>query len=497
MPGGRNRPLSIAIVALGGQGGGVLTKWLVDIAEACGFLAQSTFVAGVAQRTGATVYCVEMFPTEDLPADVPAPVFTPYPVPGDVDVVVAGEITEAGRAIQKGFVTPNATTLIASTHRVYSIEEKVALGDGIVDQQPVHEAAKAASRHAVLFDMQQAADDAGAVISAVLLGAIASSGAFPFKRQSYEAAIRKDGRAVEANLRGFAAGFDGDRSKSEEANDDVPIAEGPNGERLLSRVRDELPQVLESVAAFGALRALDFQDAAYGDDYLDRVRAFADIDGPEQSYRLTLVVARLLALQMCYEDTIRVAELKTRAARFHRVRQHLNADESQIAYLTEYFHPRFEEFCDTLPARVGRFLHGSRVAQGLLQPLFRGGRLISTNKLSGYLMLRLLARTRRWRRGTLRFENQHAMIDAWLETVRNLIQSDYDAAVAVASSIEIVRGYGDTWQRGFSRYQTIVEHFDALPVEDRARKVRQLLTAALADESGSAFTDAMANLEAA
>jgi indolepyruvate ferredoxin oxidoreductase, beta subunit len=53
-----DRPITVAILALGGQGGGVLTKWLVELAEANGFLAQSTYVAGVAQRTGSTVYCI-------------------------------------------------------------------------------------------------------------------------------------------------------------------------------------------------------------------------------------------------------------------------------------------------------------------------------------------------------------------------------------------------------------------------------------------------------
>ena len=127
----RERPLSVAILAVGGQGGGVLTKWLVDTAEANGYIAQSTFVAGVAQRTGATVYCVEMFPRDRAEALGQEPVFTPYPVPGDVDLVIVGEMAETGRAIQKGFVTPNITTLIASSHRIYSITEKEALGDGI------------------------------------------------------------------------------------------------------------------------------------------------------------------------------------------------------------------------------------------------------------------------------------------------------------------------------------------------------------------------------
>ena len=56
------RPITIAIVALGGEGGGVLADWIVDLAEHGGYLAQATSVPGVAQRTGATIYYVELFP---------------------------------------------------------------------------------------------------------------------------------------------------------------------------------------------------------------------------------------------------------------------------------------------------------------------------------------------------------------------------------------------------------------------------------------------------
>ena len=50
------RPLSIAVLAMGGQGGGVLADWIVALAESQGWAAQSTSVPGVAQRTGATIY---------------------------------------------------------------------------------------------------------------------------------------------------------------------------------------------------------------------------------------------------------------------------------------------------------------------------------------------------------------------------------------------------------------------------------------------------------
>ena len=52
------RPIAIAVMAMGGQGGGVLVDWIVALMEGQGWLAQSTSVPGVAQRTGATIYYV-------------------------------------------------------------------------------------------------------------------------------------------------------------------------------------------------------------------------------------------------------------------------------------------------------------------------------------------------------------------------------------------------------------------------------------------------------
>ena len=123
------RAITIALLAMGGEGGGVLADWLVDLAEQNGFAAQATSVPGVAQRTGATIYYLEMFPLDQVPAGA-QPVLGLSPVPGEVDVVVASELMEAGRALQRGLVTPGRTTLIASTHRVYSMTERTAIADG-------------------------------------------------------------------------------------------------------------------------------------------------------------------------------------------------------------------------------------------------------------------------------------------------------------------------------------------------------------------------------
>ena len=118
--------IKLAILAVGGQGGGVVSDWIVDLAERNGWYAQSTSVPGVAQRTGATIYYIEMVREGDG-----TPVLSLMPAPGDVDIVLAAELMEAGRAMQRGLVTPDRTTLIASTHRTLAVSEKTVPGSGI------------------------------------------------------------------------------------------------------------------------------------------------------------------------------------------------------------------------------------------------------------------------------------------------------------------------------------------------------------------------------
>ncbi|HEX5764571.1 MAG TPA: indolepyruvate oxidoreductase subunit beta family protein [Woeseiaceae bacterium] len=496
------RPITIAMLALGGQGGGVLSNWLVDLAEANGFLAQSTYVAGVAQRTGATVYCVEMLRRAAAEAEGRPPVFAQYPVPGDVDIVIASELAETGRALEKGFVTPNITTLIASSHRDYAISEKTALGDGIMDLQPVMEAAREAAQRFICFDMAARARETSSVISAVIFGAVAGSGALPFQREQYEEVIRASGRAVGTNLAGFAAGFAGahNHTSTTAVVEQMPLAmpKGPAGKALAVRIDGMLPAGCRNMALHGALRTLSYQDQAYADLYLERLARIESLDRsqPHASANpdLTETVARELALQMCYEDTIRVAEIKTRTDRLAGIGRDIGAASGQPWYVTEYFHPRFEEMCDTLPAGLGARAVASPAARRWTAPLFRTGRNLNTNKIWGYVLLSTLARLRRWRRGTLRYTVQQQHIEGWLAAVAETATVDYEGAVALAGSIEIVRGYGETYERGLKRYRTMLEASRRAAPGTKADLLRRLHGAALADEQGSAFEKTLSEI---
>ncbi len=198
-----DKPLSVAILAMGGQGGGVLADWIVAMAEAEGWVAQSTSVPGVAQRTGATIYYIEMLPAKDGRA----PVLSLMPTPGDVDVVVAAEFMEAGRSILRGLVTPERTTLITSSHRAFAVVEKEKPGDGAGDPTVVVEASDIAAKRVVAFDLQALAETNGSVISSAMFGALAGAAVLPFPRAAFEAAIKAGGKGVGPSLKAFSAAF--------------------------------------------------------------------------------------------------------------------------------------------------------------------------------------------------------------------------------------------------------------------------------------------------
>ena len=530
------RVFKLAIAALGGQGGGVLTQWLLHAAEASGFIAQATSVPGVAQRTGATLYYLEFFPRAAAEAAGADPVLALMPQPGDVDLVVASELMEAGRTIQRGLVTRERTTLVASTHRVFTISEKSALGDGLADSESVLGVARASAKRLVALDMEALAREHGSVISSVVLGALAGSGALPFAADACEQAMRASGRALERNLAAYQAG----KARAEAASGEVvagslqarfrsadaqgsPESEGvpssagtglptsgallateafdpppaprnPKARALMERISNEFPGTCANMLGTGVHRLVDYHNHRYAGLYLDRLRSIFALDSAARQHTLLLETARGLALWMSYEDTARVADLKTRGARFARVSAEVSGGSAQIMRLVDYLSPRVEEICGSLPAWLGAPLMKWNFSRRTLQ-VFTGGKKISTDRLWGYLLMRAMARTRAWRLSSLRHREEDARIREWLAALKELAPQDYELAVEMAACQQLVKGYGETFERGLSRYQAIREALPALRgANDPAGTVRELREAALADEEGREFEAALARL---
>lgn len=488
------RSLNIAILAMGGEGGGVLADWIVDMAEHAGYVAQTTSVPGVAQRTGATIYYVEIFPE----IGGAQPVLALMPFPGEVDVVIASELMEAGRALQRGLVTPERTTLIASTHRVYSMTEKTAMGDGRVDASALVEGCRAAAARFVCGDFARAAEDSRSVISAVLFGALAATERLPFPRKAFEAAISRSGVGVESSLAAFAVGHDL-AAGVERAAQGVPRARSAIGPALVPlavRIERHFPAPAGPTLIAGVKRLADYQDLAYAEEYLDLLVPIRDLDHSPDA-RLLAATARHLALWMSYEDTIRVADLKTRRGRFRRVRDEVRLEHTQVLQINEYLHPRVEEIADTLPAWLGRWLLDTPWARSLVARLTARGRVVQTSSVSGFLLLYGIASLRPLRRSSLRFAEETGRIGQWLARVRETAATDPALALELALCQRLVKGYSDTHARGLRNFQTVLAALSVLRGKpDAAARLRGLCDAALADESGAQLQSALQELRA-
>lgn len=470
--------ISIAVAALGGQGGGVLSNWIVELAENCGYRAQYTAIAGVAQRTGTTIYAIELYPEAEIRDQ--DPVLSLMPVSGDVDIVIAAELMEAGRAVNRGIVTPDKTTLIASDHRIFSIGEKEVMGDGRLGSDEVRSAIKKAAKKLVLFDMDELVEKSSSVISSVLFGALAGSGALPIKRAVYEEIIRKSGRAVNTNLKGFELGFDA-------ANNDVnkTVCQNEPDDRTGYQGIDEFHEEARPVITYGVHKLVDYQDDTYAKEYLKKLNGIED---PE----LLSETARHLALWMCFEDVIRVADLKTRAERTNLIASEVKAIKGQIWYGHDYFHPRYEEFCDTLPASVGRSFRKSGFWKAIFSPFFSKGRIIRPKTIFGYLILRFVANLRGLRRSSLRFREEHKRIDAWLDLIKKISSENLSLAFEVAKCPRIIKGYGETHARGINRFSRIMAGLEQNNSLD-AEAITEFCDAALLSEKGTEFNQVFNN----
>lgn len=501
------RIIKLTIAALGGQGGGVLTDWLIAIAEANDYIVQATSVPGVAQRTGATIYYLEFCPRAHAERHGREPVMALMPVAGDVDCVVASELAEAGRAIARGLVDRERTALISSTHRAYAIGEKSALGRGIADPQGLLELVRTQGKRSILFDMEQTAERNRSVISAVLLGAISGAGVLPFPKESFAEAIVRSGIAVATSLAAFEdahrqAESGGTQATAQKSAGLRPVPDTARTAALqpvLERVR-RLPSAAQPLVLEGVRRTLDYQDAAYAGLYLERIERIALLDDSRAATEkdtLTQAVARSLALWMTFEDTIRVADLKTRAERFVRVRAEIGAPPGQLFGITEFLRPGVDEIVGTLPAVLGhRVLRSPRVIRWLNR--FTGGRQIRTTTVSGFLLLRSVAGLKRWRRATWRFRQENARIEAWLAAIERHAPTRYALAVELARSQRLLKGYGETYERGWRNFSALSQQLERLAARpDGAALLSRLQEAALADEEGAALARELSSLAGA
>ncbi|MEA3393591.1 MAG: indolepyruvate oxidoreductase subunit beta family protein [Pseudomonadota bacterium] len=498
----QQKPITLLICALGGEGGGVLSEWLIDVARASGYPAQSTSIPGVAQRTGATTYYVEVFPVPLAELGGRRPVFSLYPAPGSLDAIVSSELLETARQIGNSMSAAERTLVITSSNRTLTTQERMQLGDGRTDTAPLLELVRTHSREHHVFDMGELARSSGTIVSAVMLGAIAGSGLFPFTRAAYEGVIEAGGKGTAASLRGFAKGFElvqGQQSQArlvkEMLSDSEHLAHKPPA--LQPDLAQIFPPAVQDIVALGHARLVEYQGTAYAQRYIDRLQQVllaersSDPAGAH-GFAVTRETARWLALWMAFDDIVRVADLKSRARRWQRVQGEVKAGSDDLLKVYDHFKPGAPEFAALLPQSLAQHVLAwdrRRVNDGKASwalPL-----KIGTHSVGGMIALRGLASLKWLRPLGSRFATEQALIEQWLAAVVSTTRRHWQAGLEIAQCGRLIKGYGSTNERGKDNLLHVIEHLAAATSfasdDIRAEAIAAARTAALADDAGQAL----------
>ena len=496
------RPITLLIAALGGEGGGVLTNWIVSAAEQAGYPVQSTSIPGVAQRTGATTYYIEILPVLTGELDGKRPVLALTPGVGDIDIAVASELLEAGRTVANGFVTPDRTTFIGSLSRSYAMDEKIAMGDGRFDQDRLTAIIKDNARDSLLLDMEALAKQSGSIVSAVMLGTIAGLQRLPVSAEQLEAAIREDGKSVESNLRGFRAGLEAARAKVQPMRPAEKKKYAPVTPELLEHeVSYSMPALAQPIAIEGVRRLIAYQSLAYAKLYLDRLRPVTDADAAAGMHgNLLKEVARHLAVRMSYEDVVRVAQAKIAPSRMRRIACDELHVKNEPYSVHDFLKPGIEELCQLLPSFLVRPILRVAERRGWLGRIYFGMEINSTS-ISGYLRFLMLAKLRRLRPYGHRYAQEQTQIESWLGLIIETARLSVELGLEVAECARLIKGYGDTHARGVSNYQTIETRVirpalaGQIPLSRAADALASARTAALVDPEGESLAKCLAEID--
>jgi indolepyruvate ferredoxin oxidoreductase beta subunit len=372
---------------------------------------------------------------------------------------------------------------------------------------------KAFSREHHVFDMSAAAREAGTVVSAVMLGAIAGSGLFPFSRAAYEAVVRgadtaapeKVSRMAAASLRGFAAAFDAVGTPRAHAAfvTDLLASPEPGLPDPSSRLPDlsyTFPPQVQDLFSLGHARLIDYQDAAYASLYVNRLKQVLEAErsadpAGARDFATTREMARWLALWMAFDDIVRVAELKSRASRTQRVREEVKAGDDDIVKVYDHFKPGAPEFAALLPqALATRVTRWDRARQARGRTPWALPLKVGSHAVLGMASLRFLASLKWLRKIGSRFAQEQALIERWLSAVVAGTREHHALGHEIALCGRLIKGYGSTNERGKDNLLHVIDHLATLPgksPEERAHVIAAARTAALTDDAGKAFDAAL------
>ena len=505
----QTQPISILLCALGGEGGGVLSEWLIDIARQAGYVAQATSIPGVAQRTGATTYYLEVFPVPLAQLNGRRPVFGLNPLPGRLDVLVSSELLETARQIGNGLASADHTVVITSSARALTTMEKMEMGDGRRPEADLIRLVREHSRTHHVVDMARLTREAGTVVSATMLGCIAGSGVLPFARADFETVVGQSGSNAQASLRGFALGFDSIAQQHAQIFQTSSLLFNiahtiESALRQMANLLSIFPPNTHELLVLGHTRMLEYQGADYAllyTDRLKRVLASERLIDPTGAHGrvITREMVRWLALWMAFDDIVRVADLKSRASRWTRVVGEVKAKPDDLLKVYDHFKPGAPEFAALLPTGLAtRVLNWDKRRVAARKQPWALPLKIGTHSVFGMLSLRVLASLKWLRVRGSRFAHEQAMIDQWLDAVIAGTQTHWALGHELAQCGRLIKGYGATNERAKENLLHIINHLaktgpheSSSALETRGKAIAAARAAALSDEAGKALDQAL------
>ena len=450
------KTLSILITALGGEGGGTLMNWVLECARSQKLFVQGTSVPGVAQRTGSTSYYIEIcdknFDNEK------EPILSLYPKPGRVDIVIASELLEAARVLERGYINPDSTTLITSSSRIYTNLEKSHLADGRFSQEKILNTCKKMSKNFICLDLNAMAVDHSTIVSATMFGALAGSGVLPWKKTICENIFR-DNIFGKNSLSGFNFAYEQVKANSKYITTSK-INKQLKEDNSIKIIDDSISNEFSNIINIGKERCIDYQNNKYSEVYIERVKKILSVINKEDPKVLSIAenIVRRLALWMTYEDIPRVAQLKIKPDRFKKIKKEINIKSNQILLIQDIFKPGLNEIAAMLPNKIGRwFIKNKKIM--IRFPLIGKGMKINSLSISGFILLKFLSSFRYIRPISLRYKEEQKNIDIWIDNIVLSLNKSLSFTEGLADMPQILKGYGDTWDRGLKKYNKI---YDAL-----------------------------------
>ncbi len=488
----------------------MLTQWVVDAARLSGFPVQATSIPGVAQRTGATTYYIEIYP--DLVKDLGHQeiVFGLNPLPGQLDLLISSELLEAARQVSNGMSSSEKTMVISSTGRVLTTAEKMHLGDGRVDSKQLISLIEQFSHSNYFVDMVSMTHQASTVISSVMLGCMASSGLLPMGIEAYKKVIGESTQAQKASLKGFNLGLQSiENQKQQLAYLDSVLNPtdsylnknqiSSSGTSTLPNERKErYPKAVHDFLDLAFQRVKSYQNQAYAELFLSRLDRICDAEQKHQSgsHVVTLESLKRLAVLMCFDDLVHVARLKMSDSRFERVSKEARVGENDLLKIYDHFKPGVEELAAMLPVDIAKSLlswsarRQSKGLSALSLPLKLG-----SHTIHGLLTLKLLAACKFLRPMSSRYQDEQVLIDKWVNQVEEGAKRSVNLGLEIAKCASLIKGYGSTHARSRENFSHILDHMvNSLQFEDAqacANAISLARNAAMKDEGGKGFDQTM------